>query len=132
MYFCFVKIIYWEDTSGVTSRYGELLKKAKSSARTWKNLEREREIEAEKSMFDKILQKVNLENWAMNATVHFNKWVDMGKTDFMEIRNSYYCLVEQFKCNKCNTYLHVIPLKGASESLKCDCGSRNYNLKSKS
>lgn len=55
----------------------------------------------------------------------------MGIDDFKEIRNAYFALVQRFKCEQCNTLLHVIPSKGASESLKCDCGHRNYNLKSK-
>lgn len=117
--------------SGVTSRYGELLKKANNAAKSWKNSELNAVYELEKKEFDACLSKARGEMWGMNATVHFNSWANMGTDDFQEIRDAYFALVQRFKCEQCNTLLHVIPLKGASESLKCDCGHRNYNLKSK-
>ncbi|KTD71780.1 recombination protein F [Legionella steelei] len=117
--------------SGVTSRYGDLLKKANSAAKSWKNSELSGVYELEKKEFDACLAKARSEMWGMNATVHFNSWANMGTDDFKEIRDAYFSLVQRFKCQQCNTLLHVIPLKGSSESLKCDCGYRNYNLKSK-
>ena len=118
--------------SGVTSRYGDLLKKAKTSARSWGNEELETKIKGEKENFDECLKKARNEMWGVNGTVHFNSWISMGRNDFKEIRDAYQALIENFKCSNCNTLLHVIPIKGSSEALKCDCGARSYNLKSKS
>jgi energy-coupling factor transporter ATP-binding protein EcfA2 len=117
---------------GVTSRYGELLKKAIKSARSWENQELVSALEAEKQQLDECLKKVSSEAWGMNAMVHFNSWANMEKNAFREVRNAYLNLVQLFKCSGCKTLLHVIPLKGNSETLKCDCNKRNYNLKAKS
>ncbi|HHI9466584.1 TPA: AAA family ATPase [Legionella anisa] len=117
--------------SGVTCRYGDLLKRAKKAARSWNNKEMETKYGQEKSEFDDCLKKANSEMWGINATVHFNSWANMGTDDFVEIKNAFFNLVKFFKCDKCNTLLHIIPNKGASETLKCDCGQRFYNLKEK-
>ena len=117
--------------SGVTSRYGDLIRKSSNAAKSWGNPELSLQFENEKKEFDACLLKANKEAWGMNATVHFNSWATMGKSDFVQIRNAYFKLIEYFKCNKCSTLLHVIPLKGSSETVKCDCGFRNYNLKCK-
>jgi len=117
--------------TGSTSRYGELLKKAKKAARSWENKDLEIKLESEKTMFDESLKKARNELWGMNATVHFNSWADMGKKDFVEIKNAYFELVNKFKCGSCSTLVHVIPIKGSSETLKCDCAAKSYNLKEK-
>ncbi len=118
--------------TGATSRYGDLLKKAIKSARSWGNQNLVDTLESEKNHLAECLKKANSEAWGMNAMVHFNSWADMDQNAFREIRNAYYNLVQIFKCDSCNTLLHVVPIKGNSEILKCDCGQKNYNLKSKS
>lgn len=117
--------------TGATSRYGDLLNKSITSARSWGSRELEDKLKAEKSQLDERLKKTRSEMWGMNATVHFNSWADMGKSDFTDIRNAYFELVQLFKCT-CNTLIHVIPAKGSSETMKCDCGLRTYNLVRKS
>lgn len=118
--------------SGTTSKFGELLKKAKRSAKSWKNDELEKHLEKEKHEFDECLKKAQSETWVMNATVHFNSWATMGKPEFIKLRDAYFELIQKLKCDQCNTLLHVIPAKGASETMKCDCNKRNYNLKENS
>ena len=117
--------------SCVTSRYGDLLKKAKVAARSWEDESLESSIKEEKKEFDGCLKKANSEMWAVNGTIHFNSWINMGKGDFQKVKEIYQNLIQHFKCSMCDTPLHVIPLRGASEFLKCDCGKRTYNLKKK-
>lgn len=117
--------------TAISSRFGDLLKKAKKSASSWDKSELVTSYEKEKSDFDSIVKSAQGELWAVNATVHFNKWADMDKNDFVSLKDSYRSFVDSFKCLDCGTLLHIVPTIGASESLKCDCGSKTYNLKIK-
>jgi DNA repair exonuclease SbcCD ATPase subunit len=116
---------------GVTSRYMDLLKKGIKSAKSWNNDALATRLEKEKDEYAECLRRVNSEAWAVNAMVHFNAWANMEKHAFREVKEAYHQLVNVLTCSKCQTLLHVLPPKGNSESLKCDCNERAYNLKIK-
>ena len=40
-------------------------------------------------------------------------------------------LLMQFRCAKCDSWLHVTPRKGDAEALRCSCAHINVNLKAK-
>jgi hypothetical protein len=40
-------------------------------------------------------------------------------------------LLQSFRCANCQTLLHVTPMKGHKENLRCNCGMININLNKK-
>ncbi len=117
---------------GVTTRYKELLKRAIKSARYWENQQVCDTLMEQEKRFEECNKKVKSEYWSINAMLHFNSWANMDQSAFNEVKEAYYNFIQNFMCDDCNTLLYVIPAKGASEIFKCDCGAKNYNLKSKS
>lgn len=117
--------------SGAQSAYNKHLKRAKTAARSWENypeLEKLTEIEDySKNVFDRI----NIEKWAVNPVVHFNEWTDFTPQDFEPVMSSFQDLFSLFQCQNCGTLLHLTINGRNPESIKCNCGSVNWNLNKK-
>jgi DNA repair exonuclease SbcCD ATPase subunit len=117
--------------SGAQSAYNKHLKRAKTAARSWENypeLEKLTEIEDySKNVFDRI----NIERWAVNPVVHFNEWTDFTPQDFEPVMSSFQDLFSLFQCQNCGTLLHLTINGRNPESIKCNCGSVNWNLNKK-
>ena len=62
------------------------------------------------------------EEWAVNKAVHYNEWANFGKKDFEPVVAAFKELLECFRCEKCQSWLHVTP-RQRPESLRCACNS---------
>jgi len=110
------------------SRYKALLNTAKDSANSWnKQEEVHRLVEIEKNSKE-IFNRTNAENWAVNANVHYNKWVEFNLNDFKPVVNSFSDLFSVFVCDDCGTILHLSLDGNKEESVRCKCMSVNWNL----
>lgn len=117
--------------SGGISAYNKLLKKAKTSARSWgKTVELEKLEEIEKYSKD-VFRRNNTEKWAVNPAVHFNKWAEFTPQDFKPVIDSFYDLYTLFQCNTCGTVIHLTLKDNEQEAVKCNCGDYLWNLKGK-
>ena len=117
--------------NGAMSEYRSQLKHAKSAARSWENFE---ELERLKKIEDhskEVFEKINLERWAVNPAVHFNKDNDFTLQDFKPVVDTFHELFSIFQCNKCGTFLHLVINGPKVEAVKCDCGKVTWNLKDK-
>ena len=112
------------------SRMKVLLGKAAEAAQSWGNKEEQGKAVALKKAIGEAAQAAQIEQWAVNKSVHYNEWANLGKKDFAPVVGAFTELLSQFHCASCDSWLHVSP-KGKPESLRCACGALNFNLNKK-
>jgi hypothetical protein len=71
---------------------------------------------------------VHVEQWQLNAAVHFNEWANLHANDFSPVVDAYKALVKQFHCGDCHSIVAVTPDHGDVQNLRCACGKININL----
>lgn len=114
-----------------TARFKDLLSKAKEAANSWNKKDEVTQIAALDSSFGKKYSATNAEQWAVNASIHYNEWANLSREDFNAVLNRFRELIDAFKCSACNGWYYVSPSKGRPEMLRCDCGELTLNLRKK-
>lgn len=112
-----------------TSKLAKLFKLGKSAAVSWKNKELGDGIAEKEGEFKKIVATTKLEEWGVNATVHYNTWAVLTKEDFQPIANAFRSLDKAVRCEKCKSLLFLRPHIGTEETLRCACSDVHINLK---
>ncbi|MCA9464097.1 MAG: AAA family ATPase [Nitrospira sp.] len=115
----------------VLSRMKELLGKAADAAQSWGNDVEKQVAVKRKQALSAAAGASNVEQWAVNNAVHYNEWANFGKKDFQPVVSAFRALLECFRCDTCESWVHVTP-RGIPESLRCGCNAINFNLKTKS
>ncbi len=108
-----------------------LVKKGKDAASSWGQKENLAKIEAFEKAFDATQKETQIDQWQLNAAVHYNEWANLQKQDFEPVVQAYKALVDKFKCQSCNSLFYATPAFGNPESLRCNCGDMNINLQKK-
>lgn len=108
-----------------------LLKRAREAANSWNRRETLEALSAREAKFADLVKATNADAWQVNAAVHYNSWDSLGKADFTPVVKAYQELLGGFTCPECGEYLRVSPDRETAESLRCDCGGTNINLKKK-
>jgi hypothetical protein len=114
----------------VLTRMDSLLGKAVSAAHSWGNAEDKEAIATRHEDLSKSAAVKDMEQWAVNKAVHYNPWANFGKKDFEPVVAAYKDLLNCFRCEKCDSWLHVTP-RINPESLRCLCNKVSFNLKPK-
>ena len=83
------------------------------------------------SVRKQIYGRTYVEQWSINASVHYNKWADMSKEDFLPVADAFRDLQSLFMCSTCGGLLEKSPRKGSLQVAKCPCGKMNWNLRQK-
>jgi len=112
-------------------RFRELLKDGKKAAESWKQDGIKTEIEAMQDELNKAANESEVEQWQINAAVHYNEWASLHKNEFEPVAINFRHLTSLLECEKCNELFYVTPERGKKESLRCSCGDTNINLISK-
>ena len=116
---------------GAKKAFKDILKTAKNSANSWDNrddIEAYAELETQ---FNAIVQRTQSEHWGINENVHYTKWGDFEKEDFLPIVEAFHDLEDIFKCSQCQGTLSL-NMKGMTPSnVKCPCGQVFWNLELK-
>jgi hypothetical protein len=117
----------------VTNRWRNRLEKGIKSATHWGHDEAKAQLEAKLAEAMTLMQKTNAEQWALNKSIHFNEWENFTKGEFKEVADAFKGLLDHIRCPnpQCGGYPYLTPRKGASEQLRCSCGTVNINLKTK-
>jgi len=110
------------------SKMKKLLGAGKASAQSWKQTAPLASLESLDSALTDALKVTQVDQWQVNAAVHFNEWATLQKQDFAPVVAAYKDLVAVFYCDKCSGILFVTPHSGQAEALRCSCGSLNVNL----
>jgi hypothetical protein len=112
------------------SELGTLLKRGKVSATSWGVVVPQ--IAALETEFATAKQQTAVDQWQVNAAVHYNAWATLTSQDFGPVVAAYKKLVQSFTCEKCGELLYVSPDRGEKEALRCGCNSISTKLLTKS
>ena len=113
------------------SQLKELLKEARIVAKSWGDDDGVTDIQELESLRKQIYDRTHVEQWAINASVHFNSWENLSREDFTPVVDAFRDLHDFHTCFDCGGLLEKLPRKGTSQVLKCPCGKTNLNLRRK-
>lgn len=133
------KVVYRSDSRwelgdflpAAITRYKELIAKAKNVANSWGEKELTLKFSEINSVASENFARSGAEQWAINENVHYSKWKDFEKNDFIPVADAFRDLFSVFKCSKCGGLLAVTKVKYELSSLCCSCKTINWNLKQK-
>ncbi len=112
-------------------QYRGLLQRARRAARSWEDNEAVTVFDEFESVRKQIFDRTYVEQWAINASVHFNNWENMSRQDFSPVVDAFRDLHALFLCSSCGGLLERLPHKGTFQVVKCPCGKTNWNLQLK-
>lgn len=110
----------------------KLHKRAKDAANSWNQREIVDQVAARASAFALLAEASNAEQWQVNIAVHYNNWDNLTKEDFAPVAKAFRDLLSGFTCSDCSEYLRVLPDRETPESVRCECGKTNINVRKKS
>lgn len=109
-------------------RLRDLLRDGKKAAESWGQDDNKAKIEAMQEALNKAVKDSEVEQWQINAAVHYNEWASLQKNDFEPVVENFKHLTGLLECEKCSELFYVTPERGKKESLRCSCGDTNINL----
>lgn len=109
-------------------RYRSLLKKAKNAAHSWDKTESFDDLQELDSTAGQIYSRCGTEQWAINASLHYNNWANFSKNDFCPVMEAFEDMCALFVCSKCGGVLHVVTKGPVPVNVRCNCGTVNWNL----
>jgi hypothetical protein len=114
-----------------TGRMRNLYSIAKNVAKSWGQKDVVGQLTIHETEFAKLVETSGVEQWQVNAAVHYNSWDNLVKEDFAPVADSFRKLLAGFTCPSCKEYLRLSPDREKPESLRCECGTTNVNLRKK-
>lgn len=114
------------------SQYKNLLMRGHRSASSWGDTDNVAVFDERESIRRQIYGRSYVEQWSINAMVHYNNWGDMSKEDFSSVVDAFKDLQGLFICSTCGGLLEKIPRKGSLQRVTCPCGKFGWNLRQKS
>jgi hypothetical protein len=112
-------------------KYSELLGQAKKAANSWGDnncLDMLKELDSTKAQ---IYKRTSAEQWAVNASVHYNNWANLLEKDFRPVIEAFHDLYGLFVCTECGSMLSLATSGVTSMAVRCNCGKVNWNLMEK-
>lgn len=116
---------------GSSSALSDAFKQGKEAANSWNQKDKVAEITTRHEAFKAAEQSAKLDQWQVNASIHWNPWADMQKADFTPVVAAYRAFTDHFSCPSCSGMLSISPAFGPKQDLRCDCGNSNINLNAK-
>lgn len=110
--------------------YREYLKKAKENFNKLNQQNKVKELCDLEKMANEIIEKSKIEQWIINANVHYNKWAECSKNDFTDVVSAFKNLFALFSCSNCGQSISVTQRKGDSPKaiLSCECQNISWNV----
>jgi hypothetical protein len=109
-------------------QYKDFLRKARKAADSWEQKDQVDKFDEINTVTSEVFARINAEQWAVNANVHYNNWVNFTKPDFIPVVEAFQDLFGVFRCNRCESIFYVA-LSGIDPvNLRCSCGNVNWNL----
>ncbi len=109
-------------------RYSKLLKKAKEAAKSWEDTEQQDKLDEINSIRREIYRRTKAEDWAVNASVHYNNWANLSTNDFRPVVEAFQDLYGLFICQKCGAIIGVVTKGNKHVSIRCNCRVVDWNL----
>lgn len=120
-----------ELTDAAISRYRKLLGKAIGSANSWDRRDKVKELKNLEKTFGEVISHTQAEQWAVNANVHYNNWVNFSPEDFMPVVRAFRELFNLFSCDRCGGVIHISITEGSATQVRCNCLNINWDLVNK-
>jgi hypothetical protein len=111
----------------VLVRMKSLYARAADAAQSWGDSTAKEVVAKRKDTLANSNAAKSSEEWAVNKAVHYSEWANFGKKNFEPVVAAFRELLECFRCDKCQSWLHVTP-RHRPESLRCACNAINLNL----
>lgn len=116
---------------GANKALKKCLKQTKASANSWGKKEEVEELSNRETQIDETIKRTQMEHWGINENVHYTRWKDSEKDDFLPIVEAFQDLEEFFICPGCQGILSL-NMKGETPSnVTCPCGQIFWNLEMK-
>ena len=96
------------------------LKKAKTLAQTSSHKELFATIQNVDSHRKQVYARLGIEEWAVNAAVHFNEWENLSPDEFKDVVDAFQDFRDLLHCDKCSRLLHISDDK---DLILCGCGN---------
>lgn len=113
------------------SAYKECIKGAKANFNKLNQQDKVNElIELEKKASE-VIEKSKVEQWAINESVHYNRWTELGKKDFEPVVATFRNLFALFSCSSCGQTISITYSKGERPQkavVSCGCGKICWNV----
>lgn len=110
------------------SKLKKLLKAGKDAAQSWGQTAPLTSLGPIEIALSEALKVTQVDQWQVNAAVHYNEWATLQKQDFAPVVSAYKELVAAFYCGTCNGTFFITPHAGQAQALRCNCGALNVNL----
>ena len=104
------------------------VKRAKAAAQSWGNKDVMASVEEIESVFDQAVRNSQVEQWAINPNVHYNKWADFSKEDLVPVSEALHELCEQFRCHACGGIVEAQGIGKEVTMVRCPCDNVSLNL----
>ena len=113
--------------TGAANALADAYKKGKASANSW-NKQDLVTIGERAAAFSTAREVAKVDQWQLNAGVHYNPWADLTREDFQHVVDAHKAFVAHFECATCQEMLWVTPEYKPKEQLCCFCGDASLNL----
>ena len=100
---------------------------AKNVVQSWKYEETFEFLNEQDSVRSQIYSRTYAEQWAVNASVHYNNWANLEVPDFWPVVEAFQDLYGLFVCNKCGGFLRLSVSGITPTNVKCRCDTTNWN-----
>jgi hypothetical protein len=112
-------------------QYRELIKRGLASAASWEDADTMKQLKERDKISGPIFAKSQAEQWSINASLHYNNWVNLVKEDFMPVVEAFKDVCSLFLCGKCGGMLRVTLVDHKQVYVCCNCGHEHWNLSKK-
>ncbi|TFD35917.1 hypothetical protein E3T40_07100 [Cryobacterium sp. TMT1-19] len=109
----------------------ETLRKGKASANSWNKSDEIAKLDAWDTSILDAYQRSQVEEWPINAALHFNAWASFERVDFVTVVEAMRSLVEQFRCVDCLGFVSLTGNESGRTGLTCPCSTKHINLTTK-
>jgi len=111
------------------STYKHYLRKAMLNSQKIDQLKYEELKELEK-VSTNIITRSQIEQWAININVHYNKWDEFTANDIRPVVDAFKELFGLFTCKTCGTIISRTQSKGTTpkDIVSCGCGKIFWNI----
>ncbi|MBD3204460.1 AAA family ATPase [Candidatus Woesearchaeota archaeon] len=107
------------------STFTKTIKKAKAYYNEKNNKEKISKINELESKIKEAYKRTKANQWAVNASVHYNQWAELSPTEFKPIVKAFHDLFESFRCPECHSLIKKTK-NSSNKSLSCNGGEINW------
>lgn len=116
--------------SSAIAAYKDYIKGAKVNFNKLGQQDKVKEVTELEAKVNEVIEKSKIEQWAINESVHYNAWIELGKKDFEPVVAAFKDLFALFSCPSCGQTMQITYSKGEIPKtvVSCSCGKICWNI----